>query len=791
MKLLFLLLSISFHTATSNIVLVGAGSSLDNDLIQSAIQTYLSTASDSTDVQIGYYDLGSSEGICRLENYTQACHLSDKSEPTIVDFTASDAILAQSDYLLYPDIQMYPLAAAAVVPVFNLPCQKLVLTAELLAKIYLMQITSWLDSQILELNPSLRVQLQNISDPSIKVCGRKDSSGTSFIFTSYLSAATNSSLPEFQTIGVSSLPSWANGTHHAIKEQGIAALISNQLGSIGYIGFYDAEYYKLAMAYIRKPNGRVVAPSSTSLAYAAAEFAMEFGNNGDDPGHLTADIHNAKSAFSWPIAGYTYLVLRKNETRVGASCLYRYETVKFWYWFYTSSAANLLINFYGFVPLAENARTFVVNKLQSNIYCNGRMVFKEVPPPSIQLGLPSFFFDNLRFLFEGAYLAVSPRTSYKYQIVDQSMSFGSLDIALVKGPPFPFSTPFPASDMIAFPFAGIAYCFVVNLCFSNNPDCRVGATRTSLGLTGDMIFKILTGKIYSWDDPELVNNHPYLANIHHNITVVLSKGMLEDLHELNFAFPSLMSSFVFDPSKLNAKIVSSSIAALLEVTAVPYTLTYLHYNADIAARVLLPLSTDPIMLTSVVRADGTAVLPSLNSIRACTADTYIPSTNKYSPLTSKNQACYPLTQSYRFLARKKYNAAVCNDNSAAVQTMEFLAWLFKRGTLTSAYESLKILPLFSLDDNVYRKTKEQLISVTCNGVSVLAQPSNYNYISSWATPVAWTLSGLALFFRFGVFLLDVLEAQAPGGTFCADRVHVVNYFWRHHDHILAGPPFSR
>jgi len=303
--------------------------------------------------------------------------------------------------------------------------------------------------------------------------------------------------------------------------------------------------------------------------------------------------------------------------------------------------------------------------------------------------------------------------------------------------------------MIAFPFAGIAYCFVVNLCYPNNPDCKVGATKISLGLTGEFIFKILTGKIYSWDDSELVKNHPYLANIDHNITVVLSEGMLEDLQELNFAFPSWMSSFVFDPSKLNAKIVSSNTAALLEVTAVPYTLTFLHYNSDIAARVLLPLSADPIMLTSVARTDGTAVLPSLDSMRACTADTYIPSTNKVNPLTSKNQACYPLTQSYRFLARKKFISPVCNDNSAVVQTMKFLAWLFKRGTLTSAYESLKILPLFSLNDQIYRKTKEQLLSVTCNGVSVLAQPSNYNYISSWATPVAWTLSGLVLFSGVG------------------------------------------
>jgi len=225
--------------------------------------------------------------------------------------------------------------------------------------------------------------------------------------------------------------------------------------------------------------------------------------------------------------------------------------------------------------------------------------------------------------------------------------------------------------------------------------------------------------------------------------------MLHSLEELNYAFPLWMSSFVFDPSKLNVKMVHTDVAALLEVTAVPYTLTYIPYDSDIAARVLLPLSSDPIMIASVARDDGTAVLPSLNSMRACTVDTYTPSSNKFDLMTSKNHACYPLTQAYRFLARKGYVEAVCNNNSAAVQTMRFLAWLFKRGTLTFSYESLNILPLFSLNDQVYRKTQEQLLSVTCNGVSVLALPSNYNYISSWAMPVAWTLSSFVMFSGVG------------------------------------------
>jgi len=736
---------------TPNLQLSGVGSNFADALYQASIVTYLATNTntDTGGLGISYVGMGSAQGICRLEDYV-GCAVTDNANPHFVDFAASDIILKTSDYTEFEDLQMFPTAAGAVVPVYNLPSlasnDTLVLTSDILAKIYLKNITHWSDPLILSINPTIQAKLEGMLDTGIKVCGRGDSTGTSLIFTEYISECSATSVPEFSSkVGVSALPLWTNDTHLANKEVGMAAFVSQQTGALGYIGLHDAQMYELSMASILKPDGSIVAPSITSLAYAAAEYGMSFGNNGDSPEHLTADLHNAKAALAWPIAGYTYLVMRKNLTRLGETCLNRYETVKFWYWFYTSQAAYLLINLYGFVPLSETARAIVSKHLEADIYCNGRMVFKAIPPAPISLGITPFFLDNMRFMWEGAYLSVSPESSFTYYMVNQSTVIDQYDIVIFKGRPFQIQSDKPLSDFVNFPFAGIAYVFLINICGPDSPHCTensVNARNFTFTMTGDMIYRILSGQILFWNDPEIVAWNPAFSVIPHKISLVLSEPVLDDLEVLNFAFPEIMSAFVFDSSKLNSGMVATEVDAYLQVTQVPYTMTCLHLTTELATITQLPLWENPLLLGSIVRADGASVYPSMDSMQPCTTDTYTEASNKFDFLSSKNPGCYPLTLSYRFISKRDYLEQVCNAKSVAVQNAEFLAWIFKRGPLSEAYTSFQMLPLFSLNDKVYKKTKDELLSITCNGVSLLAVPANYSYISGWATPFAWALSAL-------------------------------------------------
>jgi len=750
--------------AFAKLQLYGAGSNFAEPLYQASIVTYLATSTDADveDLEIVYNGMGSVEGLCRLKDFVKTCAVSDTADPHDIDFSASDVILTESDYSQFEDLQMFPTAAGAVVPIYNLPSlapnETLILTADVLARIYRRRIVLWSDVRITSINPTIQGKLKSMGNTTIALCGRGDSSGTSMFLTSYI--ATVTSVNTFVTkVGVSALPTWANGTHLVIKQAGMAAFVSQQAGSLGYIGLYDALRYKLSMASILKPDGSIVAPSTTGLAYAASELGMSFGNNGDDPSHLTADLHNAKASLAWPIAGYTYLVMRKNLSRAGATCYSRYETVKFWYWFYTSQTAVLLTSLYGFVPLSESARAIVSQRLEAGIYCNDRMVFKAVPPAPINLGITPFFLDNMRFMFEGAYLSISPESTFTYLMVNLSTPVDLTDVMIFKGLPFQMKTNAPPLEFISFPFAGIAYVFLCNICGPDSPYCLESSANSdtlTLSMTGEVIYKILSGQILYWNDSEIAALNSAFSIINHKITLVLSKPVLEDLKILNFAFPDLMSSFVFNSSRVNLRIVDTEMDSYLQVTEVPYTMTFLHFTSNIATITLLPLWQNPLLVSSIVRADGANVFPSMGSIQLCTTDTYKLNTNKFSLPTSKNSGCYPLSLSYRFVSRRHYDEQVCDANSRAVQNTAFLAWIFERGPRTTAFASFQMLPLFALNDVVYKKTKDELLSITCNGVSLLAIPSNYNYISSWATPLSWALAIIMMLlgagFVFWLFL---------------------------------------
>jgi len=743
-----------YYTPAVALSVLGAGSNFVADLIKALTTSYRATrVGNAEGIDLEYLALDSQRGLCRIENYSTECQNSDTSNPHNLDFAISGVIPQPNVYEIYEDLQMYPIVAAAVVPVYNLQLQSLVLTADIIARIYTMNITSWLDRTIVELNPSITMEFQN-TDPTIKVCGRSDTSGASLIMSSSISAATHSTTPEFTaTIGSSLLPSWKLGTYLVFRVTSMAAFVAHETGALGYMGLGDAKKFELPIASIHKADGSLVEASTTSLAYAEAEFGMEFGNNGDAPEHLTSDIFNAKSASAWPIAGYSYLAMRKNTTRSGASCQNRHATVQFWYWFYTSKAATLIVELYGFVPLTEASRRYVLTQLLSDIFCDGQRTFIDLSPSSIRVGLPSFVYDNLKYVFEGVYLGDSPTSSFVFSYTDQSSLLDSNDVVFVKGPPYPQSPLLSPLETVQFPFVGAAFCFVFNICFQNNTDCQANSTTVpALTLTGYMIMKILTGVICYWNDSELVALNPYFSNIHESITFVTSHSMIEELSELKYAFPAVMSSFVFNESKLNVKIMPTDIHILLEVTRLPYSLGILHFDSSIETRALLHQSEDPVLVSSIARTDGTVVYPSLQSMIACTGDTYSPATNKFTLIASQNKECYPLTQSYQLVSRRAYHEAQCDFNSAAVQVATFLDWLFTRGPLALTFTSFRLLPLFFITDEIFSKMKQQLLEITCNGSSLLEKTENYNYISSWATPLAWSLSGVVLLSGLGFAL---------------------------------------
>ncbi len=291
-------------------------------------------------VKFNYQSIGSGGGIKQITAKT-------------VDFGGSDAILNDEQHGAAPGIQMLPSVAGAVVPTYNVSelqnLDPLVLDAPTLSAIFLGQITKWNDPAIAALNPGL-----SLPDKDILVVHRSDGSGTTFIFTDYLSAVSE----EWKnTVGKGSSVEWPVGLGGKGNE-GVAGTVSQNDGAIGYVELAYAKQNKLAIAKMINAAGTVVEASASSTQKAMADFGE------DMPDTLARSIVNASGADSWPIAGYTYLLVYMDQT----DCTKAQKLVAFVHWALTdgsSFAAEL-----EYVPLPDNVRELVFARL-GEITCNG------------------------------------------------------------------------------------------------------------------------------------------------------------------------------------------------------------------------------------------------------------------------------------------------------------------------------------------------------------------------------------------------------------------------------------
>ncbi len=324
--------------AAGSIQMNGAGATFPFPLYSRWFYEY---AFKDPSVKFNYQSIGSGGGIKQITAKT-------------VDFGASDAILNQEQYAAAPGIQMFPTVGGAVVASYNVSELKdkdpLVIDGATLAKIFLGVVTKWNDPLIAGLNPGVA-----LPDKPIIVVHRSDGSGTTYIFTDYLS---NVSADWKTKVGNAASVEWPVGLGGKGNE-GVAGTLSQNDGAIGYVELAYAKQNKLAYAKMVNQAGGTVEASIDSTQAAMADFGS------DMPDSLARSIVNAPGAGSWPIAGYTYLLLYMDQT----DCAKAQKIVEFVKWAYTdgSSFAKDL----DYVPLPDAVREKVVTKL-GEIKCNGQ-----------------------------------------------------------------------------------------------------------------------------------------------------------------------------------------------------------------------------------------------------------------------------------------------------------------------------------------------------------------------------------------------------------------------------------
>jgi len=235
------------------------------------------------DVQINYQSIGSGGGINQLKAGT-------------VDFGASDMPLKDDlvKQIPVPFVQL-PTVLGSVVPSYNIKgvTAELKFTPEALAGIYLGKISKWSDPAIAKANPGVK-----LPDTGIVVVHRSDGSGTTFVWTDYLSKVS----PEWKSgVGSNTSVSWPVGLGGKGNE-GVTGLVRQTDGSIGYVELIYALQNKVPFGVVKNAAGNFIKASleSTTAAAAAAKFT---------PGDFRVSITNAPGKEAYPIASFTYLLV--------------------------------------------------------------------------------------------------------------------------------------------------------------------------------------------------------------------------------------------------------------------------------------------------------------------------------------------------------------------------------------------------------------------------------------------------------------------------------------------------
>ena len=243
------------------------------------------------DIRINYQSIGSGGGIAQVQKGT-------------VDFGASDAPLSDQQLKdMGRPIVLIPTVAGAVAMTYNLPGigTGLKLTSENIVDIFMGQITKWNDPKILANNAGMK-----LPGMPITVVHRSDGSGTTFIFTSFLSEVSKAWLDK---VGRSTSVEWPTGLGGKGNE-GVAGAVKQTPGGIGYVELAYVVQNHLAYAVLKNHDGRWVAPSLSTTTAAAAGGAQRIARTNN----VRVSIAYASGATTYPIAGFTYLLVPQNQT---------------------------------------------------------------------------------------------------------------------------------------------------------------------------------------------------------------------------------------------------------------------------------------------------------------------------------------------------------------------------------------------------------------------------------------------------------------------------------------------
>jgi phosphate transport system substrate-binding protein len=294
-------------------------------------------------VKMNYQSIGSGGGIQQISNKT-------------VDFGASDAPL-KGEELDAKGLIQFPMIIGGAVPVFNISgveSLQLKLDGDTLGLIFIGEIKKWNDPRISKLNPGI-----NLPAKDITVVHRADGSGTSFLWTHYLSGVC----PKWKNlVGYGSAVEWPTGVGGKGNE-GVASYVKQVDGGIGYVEYAYALQNKMKVAQLKNKDGNYVSPSKDTFAAAALNA------NWSKADHFYLVLTNQPGKDSWPVTGASFILIYKNQESPEKA-----ETMlKFFDWCYRNGAD--LARGLDYIPIPESVYSQIEKVWSEKVVSGGKKVW--------------------------------------------------------------------------------------------------------------------------------------------------------------------------------------------------------------------------------------------------------------------------------------------------------------------------------------------------------------------------------------------------------------------------------
>ena len=293
-----------------------------------------------TGIGLNYQAIGSGGGIKQITAKTVAFGATDKP--------MTDEELNKIGLMQFPSVM------GGILPVVNLPGVQpgqMKLTGELIADIFLGKITKWNDPRIAAINPGVR-----IPNWPVTVVHRSDGSGTTYVWTSYLSVKS----AEWKSkIGAATDVKWAVG-QGGKGNDGVAAVVKQTPGSIGYVEYVFAHANKLTHTQVQDHDGAFIQPEMETFQNAAARASFKA------PGFATSLLDQPGN--SWPITSPTYILVYNNQTNDDGAAV-----LSFFDWAYKNG--DNLARQLDYVPLPANAKSAIRAAWSANITKGGKPVY--------------------------------------------------------------------------------------------------------------------------------------------------------------------------------------------------------------------------------------------------------------------------------------------------------------------------------------------------------------------------------------------------------------------------------